>query len=412
MNDPKFRMITRIILVLLLSVCIPSAAKADETPTLEFDPSGTFTVLALSGISDTQYPPVYASRAVAALLEAEQIDLVVLLGDQLDGSSAVLRLGSRHENTRRAIEAILNPIEAHNVPFAVLFGTKDHLAPVSVSRQADVYRESGQCVLAAENGVERIDVIGTSGDAMLSLYFFDTVATLGGKLGEAIESYGEQTAENRMAHGDNLVDAVAFTNAPLPEVYRLFARAEAGADGAVPGRGSEAGAHYRLSGGALFTGAVREAPNTTNAKGLFDAFLANDDVFLTVSGGDTDNTFIGTVGGIDMASVPSASYTAKVDPSARGARLFRFYESDPMSYDTMLVSFSEIDGRQTGLGALHYGLTTTGVLKNAVKLGTLIGIAFLLAVWIAVEFLKKPGKQTFDNGVAEDEIEEPEDAYL
>ena len=111
---------------------------------------------------------------------------------------------------------------------------------------------------------------------------------------------------------------------------------------------------------------------------LTDAFVGNDDVFLSVSGHDHVNSFIGTVRGVDFASAPGATFTSYNTRETRGVRLFRFREDAVRDYDTTFVPFSDYDGAE-GIGAVSYWLTTTtGVFYRPYK--TILVVLVLSAI--------------------------------
>lgn len=60
-----------------------------------------------------------------AVLEAEQPDLVIYLGDQVEGTHPFLHLGDNEAHVKRVIDQVLEPVVSRGIPFAVVFGNHD-----------------------------------------------------------------------------------------------------------------------------------------------------------------------------------------------------------------------------------------------------------------------------------------------
>lgn len=397
----KYFTLTLGLLLLLASRPLPAAAAPADSPgtadaqedgALRFNEDGTFTILLLAGLQDTQLPSSYLLRSVAGVLRDYPPDLVVLLGDQLDGRNPVLRIGNVDTNVRLALARILAPIERAQVPFAALFGSGDYDAPLSMKRQRELYAAYPQCVLpgvaASDKGVAVLPVYGEDGARpLLNLYFFDAVSTNRSGAGaiseEQVKRYVEQSAQRRADNVNQSVPAVAFMNAAVPEIYELFSRASVAETGAVRGAGEKSD-YYRLDSERIFLGQAQEAPSIpAQNNGLFDAFVDQNDVFLSVSGRDHTNSFIGSLSGVDLLSAPGSTFTGPNDRAVRGARLLRFTEFNVRDYETVHVRYSDYDAAD-GIGAIPYYLTTTTRIANWVKVGC---IALLLAALLGLLIL-------------------------
>ncbi len=406
-------------------------AAASTQQTLSFGADGTFTVLILSDLQSTQFISPHLIRSLNGLFNNVDADLIVLLGDQLEGQSPVMRLGSAARNMEKTLTALLAPVAESGIPFVAVFGNHDYDAPVNVSWQLQVFQRYPTYLgtLHAANGantaygnyVQSIPVYTSngSGDVALNLYLFDCGPTSeSGDYGAVSEAqvawYNAESARLAEQNGGTAVPGVAFSHVPLPEVYSLFPEVPSDTDGAQEGVGSGAGQYYLLESDKLFIGAAKEPPCPSSVNnGLFHAFLINDDVFLYVSGHDHVNTFIGSVSGLDMASVPGATFTSYNSRETRGVRLFRFREEAISDYDTMLVPFSAYDGAE-GLGAFSYWLTTTtGIYKTYKILFFALLILAALVLLVIRLFQSDSGSGVMEDMPLEDESnEQPEDDWL
>lgn len=411
-------------IVRLFSLCfaalipfLPLKARADAgADALRFHEDGSFTVMLLADAQDTQYPSAYLISSMQAVLNNYQVDLVVLLGDQLEGSSPVLRIGDDRKNVEKALGYLLAPLENEGVPFAFVLGNHDYDAPLSPAEQIAIYRSYSGCLAPDIEPGEAycLPVYPNVGDAAaLQLYFFDSGP-------DTAEGYGAVSAAQvdwYRGNGDSLytkntnqtTPAVAFQHVPVAEVYELFTEVPAGTAGAL----ARGGRYYVLNEALVLTGEALEAPcPSLDNHGLFDAFKAQGDVFLAMSGHDHVNSFIGSADGVDLGEAPGSSYTSYGDARARGVRLLRFYEDDVKSYNTIHVRYADFI-KTDGLSSVRYYLSTTTRIPNAVKTFVLFLLFIALIGWIIWEILRArkhprpapaPGEDTgYDDAPSEEE---------
>ena len=418
---------TRVILCSLLILAVlftgagPAFALQEEASadsSLRFRKDGTFTILVLSDAQDTQFVSPYLRNAVSNILYNYQVDLVILLGDQLDGENALMRVGYGYDNVRSAIRRLVEPMVTYGVPFAVLFGESDYQAPASVSSQADLYRAYPQCVAVAESAVS-LPVYGADGaEALLNLFLFDTDRTqkngdTGAATQQQVEWYLSQSEGMRQANQYQSIPSVAFMHTGVDEVSELFDAVPEGTANALAGNGEEADRWFLPGTDGVLTGEAGEAPQFTGVNnGLFSAFTRQKDVFLAVSGRQHLNSFIGSLHGIDLAAIPGSSYTGYGDAGVRGARLFRFSEHHVQDYETLHVRFSDYD-HVSGFESIRYYLLTTTGIRNTVKIAILACVLLGAVLLLVVLIIRQDRRDQADSPVDEDQqMEEPEDPYL
>ncbi len=400
-------------------------AAGGEEQRLRFGPDGTFTVLLLADMQDTQFVSEYLTRSVEGVIRDYPADLIVLLGDQLEGASPVMRLGNDYENVKLALEKMLKPIADSGIPFAFVLGNHDYDAPVSVDVQLELYRAYENCIMAAEdsdapgNNVFSLPIHASQGDdILLNLYFFDTGADLingdyGAVDAEQVAWYEQHSQALRMENGYEPIPSVAFMHVPVAEIYELFQQTSVNQPGAAAGVGVGAGNYYQLPTADVFIGEAKEAPcPSSQNNGLFEGFLRQDDVFLSVSGHDHVNSFIGVVEGIDLLSAPGSTFTSYNDRSVRGARLLRFTEHNVQDYETVHVRYSDYDTAD-GIGVIPYYFSTTTAIPNVVKVGLVGLLLAVLAGLLIVSILRDNRSGPMPDMPNEDgDNEPPEDPYL
>ncbi|MEA4870280.1 MAG: metallophosphoesterase [Christensenella sp.] len=374
------------------------------SPRLSFGDDGTFTVLILSDLQDTQLTTELVIRGETNVIRDYPADLIVLLGDQLEGPSPVLRLGDGVANCEKTLRTLLEPIEASGIPFVVVFGNHDYEAPMPVKQQAALFESYSNCVgvsygkNSSENGAFVLPIDRTGSDqAGMALYFFDSGSYIANGdydtvSGEQVVWYNERSAAFKAENGGQALPSAAFCHIPVPEVYQLLSEVPKGTKGALKGIGVGKGKYYLPDETKIFAGEVNEAPCPSSENhGLFDAYLNNGDVFLTVNGHDHINSFIGSLDGIDIANAPGSSYTSYGDEGIRGARLFRFSEANVRDYETMHVLYSDYN-TPASYGYLKYYFSTTTGIYNAVKVGV-SGIVIILGIVATIIVLIVRGKR-------------------
>ncbi len=406
----KKRLIVLTLFCLMLGVCFlpatqPALAEETASPKLSFGDDGTFTVLILSDLQDTQFTTKLVVSGETQVMAEYPADLIVLLGDQLEGASPVLSLGNGAANVEKTLRTLLAPVEASEIPFAVVFGNHDYEAPLAIARQVEIYESYANCVGVShgsndgEDGAFVLPVYMTNSDMpAMALYFFDSGSYIANGdydtvSAEQVAWYIQQSTAFRAANSGQALPSVAFCHIPVPEVYELMTEVPKGTTDAFKGVGIGKGKYYLPDETKIFTGEVNEAPCPSSVNhGLFEAFLANDDVFLTVNGHDHVNSFIGSVKGVDIASAPGSSYTSYGSQEVRGARLFRFTEFNVRDYETLHALYSDYD-TPASYGYLRYYFTATTGIYNALKIPLLaLVLITALVVTLIVRSRKKKRK--------------------
>ena len=398
-------------MILMLGVCLlplsgVAHAEGNDALRLNFGDDGRFTVLILSDLQDTQFTTELVVSGETHVLQDYPADLIVLLGDQLEGPSPVLRLGDGAKNCEDTLRTLLAPVEATGIPFVVVFGNHDYEAPISIREQVKIFESYDNCLAVSfgknstEDGAFVVPIYPKGSELpAMALYFFDSGSYLANGdydtvSAEQVAWYNEQSAAFRAANDNQALPSAAFCHIPVPEVYQLLTEVPKGTKGALKGVGVGKGKYYVPNETAIFTGEVNEAPcPSSENNGLFDAYLANGDMFLTVNGHDHINSFIGNVEGVDIANAPGSSYTSYGAEDTRGVRLFRFSEHNVRDYETLHVLYSDYNTPQS-YGPIRYYFSTTDGIYNAIKIALciLVVVAAIVTTIIVLSVKAKKRK--------------------
>ena len=398
-------------MILMLGVCLlplsgVAHAEGNDALRLNFGDDGRFTVLILSDLQDTQFTTELVVSGETHVLQDYPADLIVLLGDQLEGPSPVLRLGDGAKNCEDTLRTLLAPVEATGIPFVVVFGNHDYEAPISIREQVKIFESYDNCLAVSfgknstEDGAFVLPIYPKGSELpAMALYFFDSGSYLANGdydtvSAEQVAWYNEQSAAFRAANDNQALPSAAFCHIPVPEVYQLLTEVPKGTKGALKGVGVGKGKYYVPNETAIFTGEVNEAPcPSSENNGLFDAYLANGDMFLTVNGHDHINSFIGSIDGVDIANAPGSSYTSYGAEDTRGVRLFRFSEHNVRDYETLHVLYSDYNTPQS-YGPIRYYFSTTDGIYNAIKIALciLVVVAAIVTTIIVLSVKAKKRK--------------------
>lgn len=343
---------------LLLGVCLcgPRAAAAGEEQ-LRFPEDGKLKIAVFADLQTTQNVSQNLLDGLEAVLDAEQPDLVLYLGDQVEGTHPLLHLGDNEAHVKRIIDQVLEPVVSRGIPFAVVFGNHDAQdAGVPKETQMAYYRSFPGCLALDEGdalpGCGTYSLLYYSADGSrpaLNLYLIDSLEyDEGGGYGCVSR---EQIAWCRTVgetltrlNGGRPVPALAFQHIIVPEVYSAFTQVrDKNVEGAFEGRGAGAGRWY-TAGPPAVAGALLEAPCPPDySNGQFAAWLAAGDVKAAFFAHDHLNSFTATLNGIDLTACPGATFTSYGDDAARGVRIIEIDEDEILEgrYETRVLRFSE-----------------------------------------------------------------------
>lgn len=80
---------------------LPPSASAGEAGTLRFPEDGKLKIAIFADLQTTQNVPRNLLEDLCAVLDAEEPDLVVFLGDQVEGKHPWVHLGDNEANVKR-----------------------------------------------------------------------------------------------------------------------------------------------------------------------------------------------------------------------------------------------------------------------------------------------------------------------
>lgn len=380
------RIIAAVMAVLLLAVAVP--ALAAEEPSFRFPNSGKLKVMLLADAQDIHYGNPYLKSAIEYALDQEQPDLVLLLGDQIDGHLQRVIIGNKQEQTQKTIDYVMAPIVKRGIPFAVVFGNHDSQTGISREWQMAHYQTFPNCLAVDEGdslpgcGTYHIPVYSSDGEriimdfCMIDTRDHDDNNDYIGVSREQVEWFRETAYD---------VPTYIFQHIIVEEVYELLEPANKTDANIIEGKGNYEGQYFHTVSKAFESGLMQEAPSTSvNNEGQFAGWVENGNVVAAFFGHDHVNSFIAEHSGIKLVSVPGSTYSNYNNANVRGVRMLLFDEAAPQSYETYLVNYAE-RGEGQGLDAIRYFFLASGVTGMAyVKVGVVVLLILLTPIVLLI----------------------------
>ena len=340
----------------------PADAGAARPP-LRFRPDGTFTILQVTDLHEGAEGEPRTAAFLAAVLDDQRPDLVVLTGDLVASALAT------RADLDRALWNVVGPVERRAIPWFVTLGNhdEDHTAATGVDAAGLLARCRAwphNRNLPGPPGVTGVGnmqalVLASRGDApVFGLWALDAgreaPETLGGQTlrddalpgwgwmprwdwirQDQVAWYAATSARLEREHGGK-IPSLLFLHVPLHEHRAMWesdaARRAAPAGGPAPQHDVTGERNEEECVGA-FNG------------GLFAAALGRGDVLGIFCGHDHVNDYQGDWFGIRLGYAASAGFApyglgGDEDHRLRGARVFTLEERDPWRFTTRMLRAS------------------------------------------------------------------------
>lgn len=326
---------------------------------LRFRKDGVFKIV---HITDTQEMPDLSPdtvRLIEGALDLEKPDLVVFTGDQIKGYSSAYRGKDGQANVKKAIKALLAPLEARGIPFAVTFGNHDKQCGISNRGQLKIYQESPLCIA---DDVETLPGGGTyflpiqsvdGSKTAFGLYIIDSQGNAKGGGYEPVDpkqiAWYRTTRDNlARENGGQPVPALVFQHIPLPEYYDVLERAEKAGQGALRAFRTHKNEFVKLGAQQAVDGEfLLETPASPDINtGEFEAMAQQGDVLGIYCGHDHKNSFVRNYKGIDLGYTQGCGFNVYGPGVRRGVRVFTLHEDTPRQYETHVVTFERLYGKK------------------------------------------------------------------
>lgn len=315
------------------------SAGPKEVNDLKFRENGEFRILVLADCQDYEKPNGRMMAFIGAMLDKNDPDLVVFLGDNV--------IETNVEKFRGGARALLAPLVERGTPYAYVFGNHDDEFGVTKEQMHGIYSSVGDCrtVDAAPEisglGSCAIPVRSSDGDRTAFILWMIDSGSYDPVNGGYDHVHADQlewmkaTAAEYNAGG--IVPSMVFQHIIPPEGFDLLR--ESTLPEGTDGTKAYGGKNYALRLNEKAEGYLGEfpCPPTVNS-GEMDVLRGLGGVIGVAVGHDHANAFIGSVGGVDIIQCPGASFASYGDDMIRGCRLITLSEASPESYETKIFT--------------------------------------------------------------------------
>ena len=386
-------------LLTLLALCPAFAEGPGESKALSARADGSFRILLIADTQDTDKPQDLTLKLLNAELDAADADLVILLGDVIYGPY----VGADRAKVEAAIRAIVEPVAARGLPFAVAFGNHDDEECLSKEEQLAIYRSFPGCLNEDPElpgvGNTCLPITAQGADApSILLWIMDS----GTYAEEEIGGYGYVTEEQNAWFRDGVASfgaenrpvSYVFQHIPVPQVNTLIEPAKAFSKGAFCTFGSPFGDWFKEKEGAVRVGRFEETPCPPLVDHGQFASWKDCGVKAAFFGHDHTNDYIATIEGIDLVATCGLGFYSYGRGDEHGARLLTLHTDAPETYETEMVYYKVLFTkpisplRTPGLGA------QLGRLLYLVIAGAVVLIAAVVTLIVVLRKRKRRRKKS------------------
>ncbi len=337
-------------LAMLLSL---TSAFAEETAPLQFKEDGTFKIMILADTHvghEGHHIGDKMKEYFHRVLEANRPDLIVLLGDNVNGN------GYTMEEMTPYIEELMALLDPLGIPVAMVLGNhEDNLQSACPTKeeQMAVYEKYacfvGGIGVSANNSVGNYNLPILSSDGSrnaYNLWFFDNTSSA--LPAEVLNWYVATSDALKAENGGAAVPSIAFQHIIPSQIYELV----------IPDESAKAG--YILPEGGIGVLGEKPVPYADTTADV-NTFLQQGDVVAIAVGHDHANDFIVDYKGIDFINVPGWSKLGSYcGPTVRGIGFIDLNESDLTTYGYYTVRPQDL-GEMWFYGYALPGMTITTV---------------------------------------------------
>lgn len=317
-----------------------------------FRSDGQFQIMQVSDAQDMHFVRKTMLYMLNQAYEKEKPDLVVFTGDNILGNHLCdRRFGSgrsslSHEEElgrmKKALDAILRPLEEREIPFTMIFGNHDDMNQISKEEQLEIYRSYSNFVYGESGltGDHVLPIYSSDGERPIcALWLFDSSRYDAEKdiceqsIRPGSVSWFSKTADKFREENDGKdLPGYAFIHIPLPIMQKLLLE-ENPAEGDTVHLNPEKAA-----------GIINESPSIVSTdSGLFDALRAHG-VSAILFGHDHQNNFIGEIDGVKLVQTSCASLRCYGNKDLRGVRILKLNEENAKDFQTKFLSYRDLCG--------------------------------------------------------------------
>lgn len=402
-------LVTAAVLLSMANLSVFAAEPKTDAKQLQFK-NGSFKILVLSDIQDTNTPQKETVDLMNAAIDEAKPDFIALTGDNTAGWWK----GVDKAQTEAAVDLVAKAIDDRGIPFALVYGNHDHEG-LADEENGMTEEEAKEFIMACFQkydtcmAVEGEEMTGVGNYNLLvkdsagkkdifNLWFMDsnpyTPDEEGGGYGYVHEDqtawYQKTSDELKAKNGGNVIPSLLFQHIAVPEVYDMFSAVEKGTKGAVRGHRSRSDTYYVANPEYIYQGNLNEGPCPPDVNhGQFASWLEQGDIIGAVFGHDHVNDFAGVYKGIKLVAAPAVGFYSY--GNHHGVRTITLHESDLTDFESEILLFDDlVDYKISNVYKANHGYYEYKNIFLPAVLGSVGGLVVLVcAVAVIVKVVKK-----------------------
>lgn len=368
-----------------------------KTADLHFSADGKFRIMQIADTQDTQVTSKDTVAFISAALDRERPDLVIFTGDQFKGYGVSFLAGDREANYKKAIDNLIAPLEARNIPFTFVFGNHDDQAfGIAKEKQLEMYLSHKNCIAVAGDPAleglcnQYINLRSADGEKILfNLYLVDSLSTtLDGKCASVTKgqiAWYRAVRDTLKAQTGDYVPSILFQHIPVPEMWEVLKEVPKSHKPHAEGFRAHAGKFYDIDERFLQKGNcdfLLETPATPAVNtGEFAAVSEMGDTLAMFFGHDHNNSFVSKYQNMLLGYTQGCGFNVYGPKLDRGVRLIdldaenlRTFETHTLLYRD-LFTVKDIKNKPKYLLYSYAPPSVESVMPKLKKLGAAAGVA-------------------------------------
>lgn len=282
---------------------------------LKFNSKGEFKIMQFTDIHQHSEIDLTTINLMSRLINDENPDLVVITGDNIEGTACITEDG-----VKKAIDSIARVMEDRKIPWAVVLGNHDCECKVSREKQMEIYKQykynlSQSYSMAFEKaGDYNILIKDSKGRSpVFNIYLLDSGDSTQDYINKQQVSWYKNTALNLRDKYNKVIPAIMFFHIPLKQQFKAW-------QNRIDGERNE-----------------EECVQSIDY-GLFDALTEMKDVKAVFCGHDHINDYYGRFSDIILGYGRKTGFNNYgKEGFKKGARIFILSEDNPGEFKTYEV---------------------------------------------------------------------------
>lgn len=282
---------------------------------LKFNSKGEFKIMQFTDIHQHSEIDLRAINLMSRLIDDENPDLVVITGDNIEGTAC-----NTEEGVKKAIDSIARVMEDRKIPWTVTLGNHDCECKVGREKQMEIYKQykcnlSQSYSMAFEKaGDYNILIKDSKGiSPAFNVYLLDSGDSTQDYINKQQVSWYKNTALNLRNKYNKVIPAIMFFHIPLKQQFKAWQKR-------IDGERNE-----------------EECVQSIDC-GLFDALIEMKDAKGVFCGHDHINDYYGKLNDIILGYGRKTGFNNYgKEGFKKGARVFILSESSPGEFKTYEV---------------------------------------------------------------------------